>query len=464
MIRGAKGDPHRYHLFTTVFTNGCGLSGWTTNSIIVHSVADSASGPFTFHDTALPIYHTNPQVVQHTDGTYLLFAAGAINASLELPCRDGAPVRAGPAGPWTKTAMYTSKSLYGPWKLHKPAQPQPFAVLPGINAVSDVASTPRGNESTIVYLGIAESAGACRDRVKSLLRNGEVTATSWSWFDGTAGTGSYRNQCYARNDSVWAPEPQAGCFSGVTSEWKDEDLWVLHATNPSPFVLRNGTVLVMTTGSLPVFAAPHWSAPFKMLGAPPIAARVPSHCAQSNATAANATDWQKPCAIEDPMLYLHEGQRGQQWIVLLHQWVAGASSVPPNGGVGGIAYGPTAPRGAPAPSLFGEWAYDYWRPAYTTTVDYVDGSEEVLGQRERPKLFVDSDGEIWLINGVSPPRGDRHCYTMAQRVVGGILKSDDHDLKLNQSQLFLDGSLLQTSQGLSIRMHRPVVDPDPVIT
>ena len=34
---------------------------------------------------------------------------------------------------------------------------------------------------------------------------------------------------------------------------------------------------------------------------------------------------------------------------------------------------------------------------------------------------------------------------------------------LNEAALFLDGSLLQTSQGLSIRMHTPVIDPEPVI-
>ena len=48
------------------------------------------------------------------------------------------------------------------------------------------------------------------------------------------------------------------------------------------------------------------------------------------------------------------------------------------------------------------------------------------------------------------------------------LKTDDRDAAaapaLNQSQLFLDGSLLRLSRGLSVRMHTPKVDSEPVIT
>jgi hypothetical protein len=197
IIRGSAGDRHSHHLFAAAFTRGCGLDGWVTNSVVIHAVASNASGPFVFHDIALPIYHCNPQIVQHTDGTYLLFAAGAINASLELPCNatTGRPIGSGPAGPWTKTAMYTSHSLYGPWALHKPPQPKAFQVLQRVNAVTGVAKVPKANESMVTYLGLYASASACRDSVRLAVLAGTFFS-AFAWFDGSAGTTNYKHQCY----------------------------------------------------------------------------------------------------------------------------------------------------------------------------------------------------------------------------------------------------------------------------
>jgi hypothetical protein len=65
---GDEGDIYAYHLFAAGFTNGCGLSGWESNSFVLHAVSQSPVGPFEFHDVALPVWHHNPQAIRAPDG------------------------------------------------------------------------------------------------------------------------------------------------------------------------------------------------------------------------------------------------------------------------------------------------------------------------------------------------------------------------------------------------------------
>ena len=86
-----------FHLFAAEFVDNCTVGQWTTNSRIVHAVASSPSGPFKLADgaaaVAVPIWAHNPEVVRHTDGTYLLFSIGRPNAT--VPCKCPSPIPAG---------------------------------------------------------------------------------------------------------------------------------------------------------------------------------------------------------------------------------------------------------------------------------------------------------------------------------------------------------------------------------
>lgn len=90
------------------------------DSAVAHLVAASPQGPFTFLDMALPLWHTNPQVVRALDGTFLLFAIGqCVNRSAWIECNCSAQPACppGPANPNLAGIIdvHTSPSPYGPW-------------------------------------------------------------------------------------------------------------------------------------------------------------------------------------------------------------------------------------------------------------------------------------------------------------------------------------------------------------
>ena len=160
----------KYHLYTSVLTNGCFLGAyftpatppgragaraiavlvrrrerpvlrpdrfssmasagaWTSHSRIDHSVSDSLEKPFTFKDVAINTQATNPQIVTLHDSSYAIFYSG----SGEGP-REGGPNCSYPtagehrllaarsrAPDWTcPQCVRVSKSLDGPWYAASP--------------------------------------------------------------------------------------------------------------------------------------------------------------------------------------------------------------------------------------------------------------------------------------------------------------------------------------------------------
>ncbi|EDQ89099.1 uncharacterized protein MONBRDRAFT_25698 [Monosiga brevicollis MX1] len=90
----------QWHLLVTEMRSG-GLINWTTDSQVVHAVADTIEGPYTREAVALPVPAHNPMVINTTDATgqplFVLFHIFSGGSAL-----PGAVVHysASPTGPW----------------------------------------------------------------------------------------------------------------------------------------------------------------------------------------------------------------------------------------------------------------------------------------------------------------------------------------------------------------------------
>ena len=112
----------RFHMFNGVYTRGCGVSYWRGNSAVVHLVSATPEGPFVFADEALPLWHTNPQVVRDPrDGTFVLFSIGqSVDPSQWTECdctkSPACPPNAPPNPDYAGVVdVHYSSTAYGPW-------------------------------------------------------------------------------------------------------------------------------------------------------------------------------------------------------------------------------------------------------------------------------------------------------------------------------------------------------------
>lgn len=111
----------RYHMYNGIYTKSCGVNYWRGNSAVAHLVSKTPEGPFQYFDEALPLWHTNPQVVvDPRDGTLVLFSIGqTVNQSNWTECNCSAKVPCPPGPPNPNYAgvidVHYSTSPYGPW-------------------------------------------------------------------------------------------------------------------------------------------------------------------------------------------------------------------------------------------------------------------------------------------------------------------------------------------------------------
>ena len=75
----AGGSDGGYWLFHAQMANGCGLSTWTSNSIVARSKSTTGrvEGPYEFDREVLPHFAHNPTIRRAPDGTYVVYFIGS---------------------------------------------------------------------------------------------------------------------------------------------------------------------------------------------------------------------------------------------------------------------------------------------------------------------------------------------------------------------------------------------------
>jgi len=364
-----KDDPNGlpFHMYAEAQTGGCGVSGWQSNGKIVHVASSTPSGPYHWIDDALPVWHTGPHIMRATDGTFLLWAMGTSNASLERTCKDGSPVgpmRPDPLGHGVfRSRLHSATSVYGPWtEVRKCAN---FSVecdiIPAAVNPNPVAQTTANG--TIIVMGSGSGiAGQSFDNTFGDF--GIATAPHW------------RGPYTTRPGFVLFPpmRPPAGTRCDCCQK---------KPVDPS---------------CCDVTACNIWS----------------TQCGRDprNAVA------NKTCHLED--VFFAFNQSSQRWFWLAHQKLNGPGDEHSRGkpqcewfpGVGGYAESKSS-------DFFGEWEYDFWKPAYGLNAELTNGSQYCLSSRERPKLFS-YEGRDYLTNSGCPLHvgpGDTGCFTWLQELL-----------------------------------------------
>ena len=188
-------------------------------------------------------------------------------------------------------------------------------------------------------------------------------------------------------------------FEGQILKGADDDTWDADVTNPSPFPLyphhdKTSEILLAYRGCpyncpdselLNLATAPSYSGPYTKIQSQPLF------------SAPN----------EDPFIW--RDKRGH-FHMLTH-------SLEPEGGFGD---GPKVGRHAYSRTLEGPWTFNNRTLAFSTLMDFVDGTSVNFFRRERPQLFFSEDGNmtpLYLTNGVQE-KGSTMSYTIIQPLAG----------------------------------------------
>jgi hypothetical protein len=121
-----KGEDGKYHMFASRWTKQVGFANWVTNSQVVHAIADTAVGPYLFHDVVLPVRGKqfwdgmcthNPRIVKYKD-EYLLYYFGNTYSFAQPDAANPGVSGDMYREAWMnkRVGVAISKSVYGPWK------------------------------------------------------------------------------------------------------------------------------------------------------------------------------------------------------------------------------------------------------------------------------------------------------------------------------------------------------------
>ena len=189
-----------------------------------------------------------------------------------------------------------------------------------------------------------------------------------------------------------------------------EVLWNAVNPDPSPFILPNGTVVVVGGG---LYAAAHWKGPYLPVPGP--------RFTQNKTLGTDPRLHGGHAAAEDAYLWYQDGHWRQMW----HQKIDSPTDHVGDHNqcqyfpyVGGYAVAKTPGFDG----LRGEWQHNFFQPGFGLNVSLANGSSFCLSRRERPKL-AEIEGKLWLTNGVMADGiagdgpADRGTYTFLQEVV-----------------------------------------------
>ena len=189
-------------------------------------------------------------------------------------------------------------------------------------------------------------------------------------------------------------------------------LWTAVNPDPSPFVLPNGTVVVVGGG---IHVAQHWRGPYLPRPGPRMP-KPPSKPATPDPRLKGGH-----AAGEDAFIWYQDGR----WREMSHQKLDGPTDS--TGDHDQCSYFPYVGGDAVAKTpgydgLDGEWERQFFRPGVGLNVSLANGSSFCLARRERPKLAT-IEGRMWLTNGAmvdgvaGDGPADRGTYTFIQEVL-----------------------------------------------
>jgi len=119
----ALGEDEKYHMFAAEMANECGLNSWGTNSLVVHAISDSPTGPFERREVVVDAFAHNPTVSRAPDGTWVLYHIGCGTPNKYPKCEKCSDGRTGGcpraheqvACTANTTHLMYAESLNGPW-------------------------------------------------------------------------------------------------------------------------------------------------------------------------------------------------------------------------------------------------------------------------------------------------------------------------------------------------------------
>ena len=280
-----------HHLYVTEIAgpNGssCGLVSWGSHSTVVHAVSKSGlAGPYKKASVAVGHEGHNPQAVRVGD-RWVIFHIGGGSA-------PGTPVSPCPAPPPPSCSSFHSEAQCPPkrclWKgracIAPPPPPTPPALCAKLTAPKGYTCTgdtcggpsPSSGHSCGAYLTVPTltCTDDCAEQMAALCDK-DSKCHSFSLMNSHDGAGKLHSQTFAGGKgclrtnpdwSTWVKEGHSTSSSGSGGDGDESPLYVgseIHVSetpdgpflplkttysgcnNPSPFVMKNGTILVLCT-------------------------------------------------------------------------------------------------------------------------------------------------------------------------------------------------------------------------
>jgi hypothetical protein len=249
-----------WHLYAAEMINGCGLSSWKGNSVVMHATGFAQNGPFTRLETAIPQFGHNPKAFLAPDNiTWLIYNIGggtwqsptqnctgssATSAFLDIvdpvsPTGDGC----GPEPPLNGGCgifIASSNTPYGPWQI------QPLIIRDqNRSALLDCTHT---NPSPVFLPNgtvlLAFNAGYCHNHLETI---GIATAPHWSGPYTLLKTepiflDSNGNPHQCEDPTLWVTERgwhmmvhNFGSQISLYAHSEDAYTWILHTNSSGPY-------------------------------------------------------------------------------------------------------------------------------------------------------------------------------------------------------------------------------------
>jgi len=280
-------DDGSWHMFVAEMSDNCGLGAWTTNSQVVHAVADGPLGPYVRSEVVVPLFAHNP-TVRRVNGTWLLYHIGLGDGETQprMDCSGGyTPAADGPSqhGNPHYTMVRSASSLNGPWSPGgemKIIHPDSFA-KPSKQWTTNPAPWVQGSE---VWFPYRNPAGYWTDGGSSE-RMGMAKGSSamgpfhdltpeapifpfdiedpYLWIDAR---GNFHMLTHKRDDSV--PSPERG---GSVGHMYSQDGVQWHASANSPvadvIALKDGTSATVKKIARPQLVIENGSPTYLSVGA-----------------------------------------------------------------------------------------------------------------------------------------------------------------------------------------------------